>query len=307
MSNAKESFFVPLSSYTALDLLFAGLNTCIGKNNYQLFYRTMVSLFVMLTMHFIISIALVGSSANETGGTRQRMETWGNPNMAGSSVAALRAILIFFILFDFASLFLLGQLIYFHIGLQRKNLTTYEYIVQDMERKRERHRVEGERNSHRVRQVNKAKREGRHMYATRLIVGGYCRNDLGCAACDPLEMPPVESKGSAEQAFSMALGTGAVMDDDESDGADGQVRESNGVTFVQVNENGNDGQPEPAVVPAAEPRLLSHVSNEGAAKALQETVQSSESPLDQHGSSNQRKASQAADDAPSDEDSLLQG
>lgn len=233
-----HSFFYPRH--------FTGLNTCIGKRNYSYFYRTMLALFSMLSLHFILSLALIISSYNDNAATELRIQNWGSDSLQDPT-RAIHAILIFFLLFDVVSLFLVGQLIWFHVGLQKEGLSTYEYIVRDHERKREQARLDAELSTLRVRRINKAKHEGNQVLATRLAIGGYCRKTLGCAACDPMEVPVsanVEAASSVEQGFSFALGTVSVEVDDGAGCNDipeqimetGAASHENGITFIEVSE-----------------------------------------------------------------------
>ncbi|GKY94438.1 hypothetical protein MPSEU_000409600 [Mayamaea pseudoterrestris] len=291
------------------------LNTCIGKPNYHLFYRTMLALLLMLCMHFVISVAVVSASANVNGATRLRMQAWGNPNLAGSPVPGIRTILIFFIIFDAGSLILLSQLVWFHIGLQKKGLSTYEYIIHNMDVKRERARRDADITSLRIRQVNEAKRDGRNLHATRLILGGFCRQRLGCAACDPLELPlqsEVNGKAPAEQGFALALGSGHVDEDDSIDNyvseeveIDTELPEHEaGVTFIQVG-NGNMNVPN-NTGRADEPRVEQDYGAAATTSVSPANVQTAKHLPETFNENDKSFASTVEDDdAPSDEDSLL--
>lgn len=171
------------------------LNTCIGKENYVYFFRTVLSIFLMQIAHILIQLVLV-VDAFTGGSTLTRIQ-----QSYLSSVTAFYVICIFFMVFDLISLFLIGQLLVFHIGLQREKLTTYQYIVRDHARKRQETRVAGMRATHRTRLMATARQQGHRWVAWRLQLGGMCR-EAGCAACDPIQKLPDEETG-----FANSLGT----------------------------------------------------------------------------------------------------
>jgi hypothetical protein len=167
------------------------LNTCVGEANYEFFYNILWSTCAMLVVHFSIMLGLVVAIFTD-GPTQQRADEWFS---AGLSELVL-GVLIFFIVFDVICISAAVQLLLFHIGLRRKGLTTYQFIVTDNARKRQDLQKKEERRSKRVVAVTKARREGHTVKAIRLQMGQYC-----CAPCDPLpsqEAPGDNGNGDTE-------------------------------------------------------------------------------------------------------------
>jgi hypothetical protein len=216
----------------------SGLNTCIGQANYQSFFRTMVYIFGMELAHFIIQIALI-IDIFIGGPTKDRADDWFH---AGTNEVVI-AVLIFFLVFNSVSVFLIGQLLWFHSGLQRENLTTYKYIVRDHQRKRDKMRLEGEIMQLRHTEMAKAKQQGKKLTVFRLEMGDRCRQ-YGFVSCDPLNVPKVNtSDADPENGFAVALGpslsqVSGVKSSMESipPPIESKVQETAaGVSFIQVN------------------------------------------------------------------------
>ena len=168
-----------------------GLNTCVGKANYPYFYRTMVSITALLIAHSAIQLALVldiflGPSGEE------RADDW----FQADAKLAVVIVLCVFLVFDVLALSLIGQLLHFHRRLQREGLTTYRFIVQENQKRREENKLNAELLSRRIVAVAKAREEGRSMDVCRLRVGGYLRVKCGMKCCDPLS---VEEEAKQEQ------------------------------------------------------------------------------------------------------------
>ena len=188
-----------------------GLNTCIGSANYTYFYRTMLLLLIMELSHFVIQLVLLIDSF--TGGaTNDRVHNWLGGD--GGTEELQHAVWIFFLIFNSVAIILLGQLIWFHICLQRKNLTTYQFIVQDSKKKREKMRLEEDLANQRIVAVAKARRENKPLEAMRLQMGGCCRT-TGCTLCDPMDLP---LPADPEAGFAAALGN-THMDNNNNDTA----------------------------------------------------------------------------------------
>ncbi|ACI65187.1 predicted protein [Phaeodactylum tricornutum CCAP 1055/1] len=182
------------------------LNTCIGEANYLYFFRTMVFVFVMEVYHLIVQLGLLIDSFTD-GATNQRATDW---FQTGTDIP-VHVLLILFILFNLLSLFLITQLLHFHIGLRRKQLTTYQFIVEDHKGRRERAKREGQLDSNRIVAVTEAQENGQTCTAWKLQLGGLCRQ-AGCTQCDPLALSPPDkpesesSEVNAPENFSSALG-----------------------------------------------------------------------------------------------------
>ena len=161
----------------------------------------MVHILIMEVMHLAIQLALLIDSFSG-GSTHTRVVDW----MNGANLPALvHAVWIFFIIFNGISIFLIGQLVFFHIKLQRANLTTYGYIVQESARRRQLRKQQADIQELRLTKIAKATAEGRTGEAQKLQWGGHCRS-MGCTVCDPLEIPP-ELLATGTQQQSQSSGT----------------------------------------------------------------------------------------------------
>jgi hypothetical protein len=178
-----------------------GLNTCVGKANYPYFYRTMVSITALLVVHSSIQLALVLDIFLGPNG-EERADDW----FQADAKLAVVIVLCVFLVFDLLALSLITQLLQFHRRLQREGLTTYRFIVQENQKRREEHKLQAERFSRRIVAVAKAREEGRSMDVCRLRAGGYLRVKCGMTCCDPL---PVEEEAKQEQPTN---GTNGVAD-----------------------------------------------------------------------------------------------
>jgi DHHC palmitoyltransferase len=179
----------------------AGLNTCIGEANYKAFFRTMIYIFALEVSHFTIQLAMILDIFFD-GGTKRRADAWFSANAS----KAINVILIMFLAFNAVSIFMIGQLLWFHINLQRDHLTTYQFIVQDHQRRRERAHLEEILEGKRAMALAKARQENQPMYVLELTIGGSCRK-MGCPAFDPLPMPQPEPEPDVEHdGFGAALG-----------------------------------------------------------------------------------------------------
>lgn len=139
----------------------------------------------MLFAHASIQLSLVVDIFVGQGNTKSRAEDW---FQAGTEVPVL-VVLFVFLVFDIGALSLIGQLLFFHIKLQKEGLTTYAYIVRDNQRRREKTKSENELAVKREVEIAKAAEEGRHCWRAKLQMGGCIREKLGIAACDPLKQP----------------------------------------------------------------------------------------------------------------------
>lgn len=143
----------------------------------------MVSITAMLVTHGAIQLALVLDIFLGNGTSESKSEDW----FQADATIAVVAVMCVFILFDLVALSLLGQLLLFHLRLRRDGLTTYGFIVQDNQRKREESKKIRELTQKRVAAVAQAREEGRMCALLHLRVGGYVRKVCGLTCCDPLE------------------------------------------------------------------------------------------------------------------------
>lgn len=164
----------------------------------------------MLVVHTCCMLGIVidmflGGTSREYANDWFSADAWG----------AVAGVNIFFIVTNVICLSAVAQLLHFHIGLQKKNLTTYQFIITDNARRREAFQKKEERRSKRVAAVSKAKREGKQILGLRLEMGQYC-----CAACDALpadeEAPTAEGNGAVvAKANEGTLGYAELSDGEE--------------------------------------------------------------------------------------------
>jgi len=247
---------------------------CIGKANYQSFYRLLVWLCLMEIMHLatqlylIIDIFLKGPANQRT------------KNSFIQSTTAANAIFICFCVFNAVSIILIGQLIAFHRKLQRQRLSTYEFIVQDHKRRRELARREGDLEAERVLLVHKAEAERATLQKWKLQCGGLCRQ-VGCAACDPLDLPEPPAEPDPEAGFARALGGAAgIM------GATEEEQQQHGTNDDNNNDEDNDS--ETATAAAAETTMNGHDNHHNHEPAQQENGTATEDS--QHSASSEPAA-----------------
>lgn len=160
------------------------LNTCIGSPNYQFFFKTVVATFLFVLVHLgclvgiVVPYFLQRTKEPPSGAMYDRMERW----FGASASEAVVGVNCLFLLISIISVSLLGQLMFFHMGLRREGITTYAYIVRDNAKKREATRRAAEAKSKRVVALKTARDKG--------DTGEVCRLRLGelpfCGACDPV-------------------------------------------------------------------------------------------------------------------------
>ena len=170
------------------------LNTCVGEANYKYFYGTLWSITGVLTVHIGVMAGIVVDIFVDL--ESNRAEDWFSLNLS----ELVAGVNILFIIFDGIALFLILQLLFFHIMLQRKNLSTYKYILKDNEKKREQNKIKAMLQARRTVEIQRAKRANRSPW--KLQMGGYARQ-LGCIVCDPLQesdiaVPTVDAAPSFE-------------------------------------------------------------------------------------------------------------
>eukprot|EP00934_Nitzschia_sp_Nitz4_P003599 Nitzschia sp. Nitz4//scaffold153_size53422//8734//9770//NITZ4_006758-RA/size53422-augustus-gene-0.41-mRNA-1//1//CDS//3329537253//3589//frame0 len=173
------------------------LNTCVGKANYTYFFRTMVSIMIMLIIHFSVQTAIIIAIFVGDSDTKVRAEDWFNTD----GTIPIVVVMGVFLFFDISSLILIGQLFTFHLKLQRENLTTYAFIVRDNQLRREKAKKEQELESKREEEIFRAKAEGRSCYHCQLVTGSTCRYNCGMPQCDPMQEPkkPPAANGVDEE------------------------------------------------------------------------------------------------------------
>jgi ABC-type nickel/cobalt efflux system permease component RcnA len=155
----------------------------------------MVSIAIMLVIQAVVQISLILDIYLGNGATKQRAEDWFQAN-ASIAVVIVMAIFVFF---NLVSLSLIGQLLLFHMRLQRDGLSTYQFIVRDNQRRRETAKKEDELKLRRQMALAHAKNEGKGCLSFRLKAGGLFREQCGLACCDPLTLDEEEEE-TAEKA-----------------------------------------------------------------------------------------------------------
>jgi hypothetical protein len=167
------------------------LNTCIGRTNAPYFFYTVISILTMQVIHFIIGLCVFIQSFIHAD-TKNRLHDWMNNN--GKANEFIQAIILFFVLFNFGAILLIGQLLVFHMNLRREKITTYQYIVRDHQRRRDHGRIQSEIDARRITAITDAARGVSDTTPSccclvqRLRLGRYCRM-MGCEICDPLSIP----------------------------------------------------------------------------------------------------------------------
>jgi DHHC palmitoyltransferase len=206
-----------------VSFLSLGLNTCIGRANYESFFRTLQSLFAMELVHSISQIYLIIDffHGDYFGDTQTRIRQI-YPKM---SIYAPLGVWIAFLSFNVLALILLGQLYVFHSVLQSRNLTTYEHILQEFRAQRSLARRMGDVEAIRMESITRAQGQKDSVRVFRLRCGGFCRQ-IGCAYLDPLKLAPEPEEPDPEAGFANALGGDYVEDlnqtnDDENEKVNG--------------------------------------------------------------------------------------
>jgi hypothetical protein len=168
-----------------------GMNTCIGKKNYHLFYRTMLSIIGFLVVHCVVQLALIiVMYANTSGSTNELSQEWFG--VGESATLGLAIGMGIFCLADVIALSLMLQLWMFHLRLQREGLSTYKFIVKDNQRRREARAKSEDLERKRTTAMAKALAEKRKADYFRLKFGGALSQSCGFQCCDPLQARPTE-------------------------------------------------------------------------------------------------------------------
>lgn len=239
------------------------LNTCVGKANYPYFYRTVVSTFAFVAVDAATLLGIVvayfvqayggGADGGGTGGQVDRMTNW-----FGAGVPMVVAIVnIVFFVITFASVSLLGQLFLFHINLQRESITTYEYIIRENQRKREKNKDAMAIRSKRMILTRAADAKGDKATVCRLQMGRIC------VPCDPARKAVEEDKrreAAAEEARANNPPTAASVeevsssssDDGEADEEAGFNQEEEGEETKEEKQKEEESAKEAAKIPLQE-------------------------------------------------------
>lgn len=136
----------------------------------------------MLFLHLAVQLSLVIDIFVGSGQSRSRTEEW----FQSDATIAIIVVLCIFLLLDLVAFSLIIQLLTFHIKLRRDGLTTYSFIVQDNQKRREKSKSDNELANRRVQEIEKAKGEGQACHRWKLEVGGLTWKMCGIEMCDPL-------------------------------------------------------------------------------------------------------------------------
>jgi hypothetical protein len=179
----------------------------VGKANYHYFFRTMIAIAIMLVIQAVIQIYLILDIYLGNGATKQRSQEWFQAN----ATIAVVVVMGVFLFFNLGALSLIGQLLLFHLKLQREGLSTYQFIVRDNQRRREQTRKESDLKLRRQMAIAHAKNEGNGFQVFRLEKGGMMRESCGLACCDPLQLDdPLQLEEEKDKTLRIPNGEAAV-------------------------------------------------------------------------------------------------
>ena len=100
------------------------LNNCVGAANYTYFFRLIVIVFLSSLLHNLTNFAVLFHLFRE----HEPLLEAHNKFFKTALVLEFKIVIGIAMVFNFASLLFLGHLIPFHMMLQRKGMTTFEYI-----------------------------------------------------------------------------------------------------------------------------------------------------------------------------------
>eukprot|EP00741_Cyanophora_paradoxa_P014614 tig00020816_g14094.t1 len=104
------------------------LNNCVGARNYRVFLLLMFSSFFLVVLQIIVGVGVIAYFATDRPASDARVDA----RLTLGAVAHISVVVAFEAL-ALPVVFLLGQLLYFHIYLVLHNQTTYEFIVAQRE------------------------------------------------------------------------------------------------------------------------------------------------------------------------------
>lgn len=108
------------------------LNTCIGAENYETFFKSVWALTLLTSLHLIALIVYYIGYFTKQWGVRERSD-W----MKEGAPEIIMGINLGVGVFIFVVVAMVVQLLMFHQALKRDGLTTYQFIMKDSQRKRE--------------------------------------------------------------------------------------------------------------------------------------------------------------------------
>ncbi|XP_051141863.1 protein S-acyltransferase 18 [Andrographis paniculata] len=102
------------------------LNNCVGKKNYTTFILLMVIVLIMLIVEGGTGIAVFARCFADREGIEKELNQRHYGSFPRGALAAFSVILVMVTIYSAAAL---GQLLFFHVLLIRKGITTYDYIL----------------------------------------------------------------------------------------------------------------------------------------------------------------------------------
>jgi len=212
------------------------LNTCIGEKNYQYFFETVVSTCLLVFAHWacltgIIVAYFIGWDNGEISGTEQRAKDWFGANQPNVVIG----FNLGFWAFDTIAEALILQLLFFHLSLRKKGMTTYQFIVKDNEKKRMESRKQMDTKRRRADHMKREIEEGNIFGRMALTVGGW----KGCGCIDPIRREMREEDRAAKLAASKAASRRSEMEHVKHDDSDNDTKD--GITVNPIRLNGYNG------------------------------------------------------------------
>jgi len=174
------------------------LNTCIGAENYGTFFKSVWALTLLTSLHLIALIVYYIGYFTKQWGVRERSD-WmkeGAPELIMGFNLAVGV-------FIFVVVAMVVQLLMFHQALKRDGLTTYQFIMKDSQRKREKVVYTSRVDEKRKAELSRIRvDDGSLMEKSRIQMGAW----KVCRPCDPVRKMIDEEK-------SVAVGRKDVKDE----------------------------------------------------------------------------------------------
>lgn len=156
------------------------LNTCIGERNYGYFFKTICLLFAYTAFHLASIATFLVLYFCKNPQVRKLSRGWIIGMKGGERPLVI--INICFTVFLLSVVSLIFQLLSFHLMLHRKQLTTYEFILEDGEKKREERKLDAKIEERRGDEIIRLNRMGNRTGIYKLKMFGW---DV-CKPCDPI-------------------------------------------------------------------------------------------------------------------------
>jgi len=178
------------------------LNTCIGAENYGTFFKSVWCITLLTSVHLLALILFYIGYFNKSWGVRERSDFLheGSPEIVLGFNLAVGV-------FVFAIVAMVVQLLMFHRGLKRDGMTTYQFIMQDSQEKRDKITFNARVRERRNLELSTNRLEGGGFWARTHIQMGRMKV---CRPCDPVrKILSIEKAVASEKTHS-----GKDTDDD---------------------------------------------------------------------------------------------